>query len=99
MTLTIEVAADVESALAAKAARLGVPVERYAAGVLRRDVESNGHANGATTKATAKAARDAAHRDRVRAGFGKFAHVPGTVADFMSERSEEAAREMQRETA
>jgi hypothetical protein len=42
MTLQIEVAPEVESALAAKAARLGVPVERYAAGVLRADVETNG---------------------------------------------------------
>jgi hypothetical protein len=41
MTLTIEVAPEVESRLQEKAARLGVPVERYAAGVLRRDVESN----------------------------------------------------------
>jgi hypothetical protein len=42
MTLTIEVPPETESALEAKAARLGVPVERYAAGVLRRDVESSG---------------------------------------------------------
>ena len=40
MTLTIEVAPEVESRLQEKAARLGVPVERYAAGVLRRYVES-----------------------------------------------------------
>lgn len=42
MTLTIEVPPDVQSALEAKAARLGMPLERYAAGVLQRDVESNG---------------------------------------------------------
>jgi hypothetical protein len=44
MTLTIEVAPETERALEAKAARLGVPVERYAAGVLRRDVEGDGSA-------------------------------------------------------
>jgi hypothetical protein len=44
MTLTIEVPPEVQSALAAKAAQLGVPLERYAAGVLQRDVESNGGA-------------------------------------------------------
>lgn len=40
MTLSIEIAPEVQSALTARAARLGVPVERYAAGVLRRDVEA-----------------------------------------------------------
>ena len=42
MKLELKIAPDVEQALEAKAQRLGVPVERYAAGVLRRDVESNG---------------------------------------------------------
>ena len=42
MSLIIEAPREVEAALIAKAARLGVPVERYALGVLRRDVESNG---------------------------------------------------------
>ncbi len=49
MTLQIEVAPEVEQALEAKAARLGVPVERYAAGVLRADVESNGDARQSST--------------------------------------------------
>lgn len=42
MSLLVELPPETESALAAKAARLGVPLERYAAAVLRRDVESNG---------------------------------------------------------
>ena len=42
MKLELEIAPDVEQALKSKAQRLGVPVERYAAGVLRRDVETNG---------------------------------------------------------
>jgi len=42
MTLQIEFPSEIEQALEAKAARLGVPVEHYAAGVLRRDVKSNG---------------------------------------------------------
>jgi hypothetical protein len=44
-------------------------------------------------------AQRAAHCARVRALQGKYAHVPGTVDDFMRERSEEAKREMQKETA
>ncbi len=44
MTLTIEVPPEVQSALEAKAAQLGLPLERYAAGVLQRDVETNGDA-------------------------------------------------------
>ncbi len=41
MTLRLELPPETEAALEAKAQRLGVPIERYAAGVLRRDVESN----------------------------------------------------------
>jgi hypothetical protein len=40
MTLTIEIAPETQRAIEGKARRLGVPVERYAAGVLRRDVEN-----------------------------------------------------------
>ena len=40
MTLTIEIEPETQRALEGKARRLGVPVERYAAGVLRRDVEN-----------------------------------------------------------
>jgi hypothetical protein len=39
MSLILELPAETEAALTAKAARLGVPLERYAVGVLRRDVE------------------------------------------------------------
>jgi hypothetical protein len=41
MTLTIEIEPETQRAIEGKAARLGVPVERYAAGVLRRDVEND----------------------------------------------------------
>jgi len=41
MTLTIEIEPETQRVIEGKAARLGVPVERYAAGVLRRDAESN----------------------------------------------------------
>lgn len=41
MTLTIEIAPETQRAIEGKARRLGVPVERYAAGVLRRDVEND----------------------------------------------------------
>lgn len=40
MALTLELEPEVESALAAQAARLGVPVERYIAGVLHRQAQN-----------------------------------------------------------
>ncbi len=42
MTLTLEIAPDVERALEAQAAQLGVPLDRYAVGVLQRQAENNG---------------------------------------------------------
>ena len=41
MSLLLDLPAETESALEAKAARLGMPLERYAMSVLRHDVESN----------------------------------------------------------
>ena len=38
MTLTIELPTDLERALTAQAADLGVPIEQYALGVLKRQV-------------------------------------------------------------
>jgi hypothetical protein len=93
MTLTIEVPAEVESALEAKARRRGVPVDELLRGVV------SDFAQAPDAPADAEERRRAAHRARVRALQGKYAHVPGTVDDFMRERSEEAKREMQKETA
>jgi len=45
MTLTLEIPETVETALEAKAARLGVPVERYASDVLARDVQDEAPTN------------------------------------------------------
>lgn len=39
MSLLLDLPRDTEQALVARAARLGVPVERYAVEVLRREVE------------------------------------------------------------
>ncbi len=88
MTLTIKIPPDVESALKARALRLGVPVERYAAGVLRRDVESNG--------APYEAARSASPSSRLR---GMLSHLPGTVDEFLLERHQEAQRELDKDAA
>ncbi len=95
MTLTIEVPAEVESALEAKAARLGLRADELA----RRVVSDFAHAPEPIEDEASAEAHRAAHRARVRALQGKYAHVPGTVDDFMRERSEEAKREMQKETA
>ncbi len=87
MKLELEIAPDIEQALVAKAQRLGVPVERYAAGVLRRDVETNGG-----PYESAQSARPA----RLR---GMLSHLPSTVDDFLKERHEEALREMHKDAA
>ncbi len=51
------------------------------------------------TAADAKAARNAAQRARVAAVRGKYAHLSGTVDEFLRERHEEAVREMERDLA
>lgn len=53
MTLTIEIEPATQRALEGKAARLGVPVERYAAGVLRRDTQNNDAKRTATKQGAA----------------------------------------------
>ncbi len=58
MTLTLELDAREQAALEAKAARLGVPVERFALGVLRREVESDGDTRARRPLARALALRD-----------------------------------------
>ncbi len=52
-----------------------------------------------STAADAKAARNAAQRARVAAVRGKYAHLPGTVDEFLRERHEEAVREMEKDRA
>jgi hypothetical protein len=85
MTLTLELDAREQAALEVKAARLGVPVERYALGVLRHDAEADGAtANGDTVNGTA--------RQRA-SGFGKFAYLNLSSADVHRDRCEEVARE------
>ncbi len=81
MTLTLDLPEEITSGLEDKAAILGVPVERYAAGVLRHDVEAGGAggANGATR--------------RRASGFGKFAHFNISSADVHRDRQEEVERD------
>lgn len=79
MTLTIEITPEVETAIAAKAARLGVPIERYAAGVLRRDVESNGAPHEYS---------QSARRALIASIRGKYAGSGITVDELLRERRE-----------
>jgi len=82
MSLLIETPREIETALAAKAARLGVPVERYALGVLRRDVESNG---GSTVESP-----------RIGKGgalLGKYAHLNVSSEGVHRMRREEVERD------
>lgn len=76
MSLIIEAPREIEAALEAKAARLGVPVERYALGVLRRDVEGNGakprepvNARAAARLASLRAAVETSRRNNQAAGI------------------------------
>jgi hypothetical protein len=66
MTHTLDLPAELESGLEAKAARLGMPMERYIIGVLRREVEANG--NGATRENN-PVARALALRDELAASI------------------------------
>ncbi len=79
MTLTLELTAREQAVLEAKAAQMGVPVERYAMGVLQHDVEADDTITGTP-------------RQRA-SGFGKFAHLNLSSADVRRDRCEEVARE------
>jgi len=87
MTRTLELPEELESALTAKAVRLGVPVELYAIEVLRHDLENK------DTPAQNE------HRQRVRALLGKYKGMGFTVDDFLRERREEVAHDEARVVA
>ncbi len=84
MTLTLKIPKTVESALEAKAARLGVPVERYAAGVLRRDVENNA-AHGETQAHEARVSRRLAALREVVETARSFGSTPGALTAPLSD--------------
>ena len=97
MTMILNLPPEVESALAAKAARLGVAADACAIETLAGALANE---NGAASFSDeTKAARDAAHRACVRAAYGKYAGTPGTVDDFLRERHQEAVREMEKADA
>lgn len=72
---------ELEARLSERAAREGVPLDAYAVEVLRRDVQ--------TPDAQPE-------RPSARALTGKYAHVGGTVDDFLKERQAENKRESAR---
>jgi len=76
MTLTLDLSPEVTSGLQRKAARLGVPLERYAAGVLRREAESDSNERTATGTATGAQARHAARRALEALAAGTRAGMP-----------------------
>ncbi len=76
MTLTLELDAREQAALEAKAARLGVPVERFALGVLRREMESDGD-----TRARRPLSRALALRDELAATIHAGTLTGGTKLD------------------
>lgn len=80
MSLLLDLPAETEAALQAKAARLGVPVERYAAGVLRRDVENgNGQAPAAQAPQSTLAARKLAALKAAIDQAREFSAAPGAL--------------------
>ena len=91
MTLIIEVAPEVESALQAQAVQRGVSVPELAAAVLRDYAvrTTNGETNGE---------RQSERQQAARRGIGMLAGGGRTVEDFLRERHEEAQHEMQAAT-
>lgn len=86
MTVTLELPAEVESALEAKAARLGLRADELA----QRVVSDFAHApEPVEDEASAEEKRRAA----VQAGYGMLAGSTRTVDDFLRERHEESDRE------
>lgn len=69
---------ELEARLSERAAREGVPVNAYAVEVLRREVQSADAPMG---------------RPSARLMTGKYAHVGGTVDEFLKERQAENKRE------
>ena len=63
MNLILDLPPEVTNDLETKAAKVGVPLEHYAAGVLRRETQSNGTSGEATrssqTRQTARRALEA----------------------------------------
>jgi hypothetical protein len=69
MTLTLDLPAEITTGLEAKAARLGVPVERFAVGVLRREVETNGNGQAEYSDASHPITRARALRQELAAAL------------------------------
>jgi hypothetical protein len=91
MTLTIEVAPELEQALKARAARNGQTLDEYLHDLVLRDlVQRDAAAEKKTEDPTLSPRKVAALR-----GYGKFAHLSGSVDEFIRRRREEAEVEMQ----
>ncbi len=83
MTVTLELPAEVESALEAKAARLGLRADELA----QRVVSDFAHEPEPEPSAEEK------RRAAVQAGYGMLAGSTRTVDDFLRERHAESDRE------
>jgi hypothetical protein len=86
MTLILELPAEVEQVLAARAQARGVTVEKYLLDVATRETQEP------------EVLAEARQKRRVAAlsGYGKFAGLGVTVDELLQVRHEEARREMER---
>ncbi len=90
MTHSLDLSPELESGLEAKAARLGVPMERYIIGVLRREVESNGNGQAEYSDASHPITRARALRQELAAALrspgGAALDASADVAALREER-------------
>lgn len=98
MTLTLEIAPEIERALEAKARRAGVPVTDYAVRVLAENVAGNGTASGANAAQARLAAWNAfvanAPNTRAAAGLGPLGDLSRTAEPDVYGYSEREAEQL-----
>ncbi len=92
MTLTLELPAEIENAIAVKAQRRGVTLEKYLSDLAERDAQAPEVLTEAPSTNDQKplSARQQAALD----GYGKYAGRGRTSDDLIRDRREEAATEM-----
>ena len=87
MTLTIELAPEVEARLATKAQQFGLNVREYAQRVLQQDV--NGEQPQGVPSAAPTEEAQARHHMAVSALYGKYAGRGSSVDEFCRRKQEE----------
>lgn len=96
MTLTLELPAEIESAIAVEARRRGMTLEKYLSDLVERDAREPEVLSDVTTANGESEQRILTPRQQAAlAGYGKYAGRSRTSDDLLRERRAEAEREMQ----